>query len=157
MTRIQTSFLCGLALSVSAAVNAQTDSTQIKAVQKTVMQLFDGMRKGDSTMVKTAFVENPGLSTTYVDPQGIPQVERGSFKGFLMGVGTPHDEIWDEHLLSIEIKVDDGIAEVWGPYVFYLGKQRLHCGVNSFQLVKTANGWKILSLVDSHREENCGD
>ncbi|MES2555811.1 MAG: hypothetical protein V4604_06660 [Bacteroidota bacterium] len=157
MNRIQTSFLCSLALLISVTTNAQTDSTEIKAVEKAVMQLFDGMRKGDSTMVRTAFTENPHLSTTYIDQKGNPQVEEGALMGFLMGVGTPHDEIWDERLLSMEIKIDDGIAEVWTPYIFYLGDKRLHCGVNSFQMVKTANGWKILNLVDSHREGNCGD
>ena len=157
MNRIQTSFLCGLTFLVSTAVNAQTDSTQIKAVEKAVMQLFDGMRKGDSTMVRTAFAENPHLSTTYVDQKGKPQVEEGSLLGFLNGVGTPHDEMWDERLLSMEIKIDDGIAEVWASYIFYLGEKRLHCGVNSFQMVKTEKGWKILNLVDSHRKENCGD
>lgn len=157
MKRVQTSFLCVLALLISATANAQTDSTEIKAVEKAVMQLFDGMRKGDSMMVRMAFTENPHLSTTFIDQNGHPQVESGSLQDFLMGVGTPHDEIWDEHLLSMEIKIDDGIAQVWAPYIFYLGEKRLHCGVNSFQLVKTVNGWKILTIVDSHRKGNCGD
>lgn len=157
MNKVRTSCLCALALLVSAAIHAQTDSTQIKAVEKAVLQLFDGMRKGDSTMVRNAFTENPHLSTTYIDQNGNPQVEEGSLVGFLNGVGTPHDEMWDERLLSMEIKIDDGIAEVWTPYIFYLGEKRLHCGVNSFQMVKTEKGWKILNLVDSHRKDNCGD
>ena len=156
MKRMRNSFLWLIMLMTAVEANAQIDSTEIKAVEKAVMQLFDGMRKGDSTMVRTAFTQNPGLSTTFVDQNGDPQVESGSLQDFLMGVGTPHDEIWDEHLLSIEIKIDDGIAQVWAPYVFYLGEKRLHCGVNAFQLVKTINGWKILSIVDSHREEGCG-
>lgn len=157
MNKVRTSCLCALALLVSAAIHAQTDSTQIKAVEKAVLQLFDGMRKGDSTMVRNAFTENPHLSTTYIDQNGNPKVEEGSLVGFLNGVGTPHDEMWDERLLSMEIKIDDGIAEVWTPYIFYLGEKRLHCGVNSFQMVKTEKGWKILNLVDSHRKDNCGD
>ncbi|MDH4472913.1 MAG: hypothetical protein QE487_09910 [Fluviicola sp.] len=157
MKQMRTSFLLLIALLTAVQVSAQTDSTEIKAVEKAVMQLFDGMRKGDSIMVRTAFTENPHLSTTFIDQNGNPQVEEGALEGFLMGVGTPHDEIWDEHLLSIEIKIDDGIAQVWAPYIFYLGEKQLHCGVNSFQLVKTINGWKILSIVDSHRKVNCGD
>ena len=157
MNKVRTSCLCLLALLVSAALHAQTDSTQIKAVEKAVMQLFDGKRNGDSTMVRNTFAENPHLSTTYIDQNGNPQVEDGSLVGFLNGVGTPHDEMWDERLLSMEIKIDDGIAEVWTPYIFYLGEKRLHCGVNSFQMVKTEKGWKILNLVDSRRKENCGN
>ena len=30
-----------------------------------------------------------------------------------------------------------------------------HCGANSFQLMKGADGWKIVYLVDSRRTEGC--
>lgn len=157
MKRIGTSCLGLIVLLTTINAAAQTDSTEIKAVKQTVMQLFDGMRKGDSAMVRGAFMPTAGLLTTFEDQSGIPQSEEGTLNEFLLGVGTPHKEIWDEHLLSMEMKIDDGLAQVWAPYIFYLGKKRLHCGVNSFQLVKTINGWKIQSIVDSHREQNCGD
>ncbi|HLP53555.1 MAG TPA: hypothetical protein VK151_00930 [Fluviicola sp.] len=150
-------FLFGLVLLVSVTAHAQTDSTEMLEVEKAMMQLFDGMRKGDSTMVRGAFAENAHLSTTYVDENGKPQVEEGSLIGFLIGVGSPHKEVWDERLGYIQISMDDGIAHIWAPYTFYFGERRLHCGVNSFQMVKTDKGWKILNLVDTRRENNCGD
>ena len=36
-----------------------------------------------------------------------------------------------------------------------MGKRFSHCGVDAFQLVKTAAGWKIFQLSDTRRKEKC--
>jgi hypothetical protein len=74
-----------------------------------------------------------------------------SADGFVSAVGTPHDEVWDERVGEIRIRVDNGLATAWMDYTFYLGETRSHCGVNAIQLVLTEDGWKMLNIVDTRR------
>ena len=47
------------------------------------------------------------------------------------------------------------MAHVWVPYKFYLNGMLSHCGANSIQLIKEEEGWKIISLLDTRRKNNC--
>jgi hypothetical protein len=74
---------------------------------------------------------------------------------FLNMIATPRKEIFDEQILSFEIRIDGQMATAWTPYKFYLDKTFSHCGVNAFQLFKSENGWKIISILDTRRKEPC--
>lgn len=140
---------------LSAHFAVGQDTTDYPAVRAVVQQLFDGMRNGDSSMVRSAFAADAVLFSTFTDKKGVPYVETSSINDFVAAVGTPREEKWDERIHDVAIRTDDGLAQVWAPYVFYLDGKRLHCGVNSFQLVHTTNGWKIQALTDSRRKEPC--
>lgn len=144
-------FLCLL----STQNVAGQDTTDYPAVRAVVTKLFDGMRNGDSTLVRSVFATDAVLFSTFTDKKGVPYVETSSVNDFIAAVGTPHEEKWDERIHDVEIRTDDGLAQVWAPYVFYLDNMRVHCGVNTFQLVRTTEGWKIQALTDSRRREPC--
>lgn len=132
---------------------AQTGEEE--AVKKTIGLLFDGMRKGDSTMVKAAFAPDATLQTIASPPGGPVKVRTEALQRFLNAVGTPHTDVWDEQITYGEVLIDGALASVWTPYKFYLGGKFSHCGVNSFQLVKLDGEWKIVYLIDTRRKE-CG-
>lgn len=113
--------------------------------------MFDGMRAGDSSMVHSVFIDEVLMQTIAANRQGEITLTTGSLANFLNAVGTPHDQVWDERILSYEIKTDGAMASVWTPYEFYAGERFSHCGVNSFQLMKGKDGWKIIYLVDTRR------
>jgi len=118
--------------------------------------MFDGMRKGDSTMVRGVFEKNARLQTTWTSPEGKPMIHtEDSMNGFVKQVGTPHPEMWDERIKSYEVRIDDNLATVWTPYEFYIGDKFSHCGINAFQLFKSASGWKIIHITDTRRKEKC--
>lgn len=148
-------FLILVLISCASFSSFAQDTTDFPAVRATVQRLFDGMRAGDSSLVHSAFATDAVMYTTYSDKKGTPYVESGTLKDFLEAVGTPHEGVWDERIHDVEIRTDDGLAQVWAPYVFYLDNNKLHCGVNAFQLVRTTNGWKIQALTDSRRREPC--
>lgn len=150
-----TSIVCLLFMMAGSLSASAQDTTDYPAVRAVVQQLFDGMRSGDSAMVHAAFAPDAVFFTTYSDKKGTPFVETGTLQDFLDAVGTPHEEIWDERIHDVEIRTDDGLAQVWAPYLFYLNGTKLHCGVNAFQLVRTPQGWKIQALTDSRRRESC--
>lgn len=124
-------------------------------ILKPIYQLFDGMRAGDSTAIRRAFMPAVSMETILTDAEGKVNVMEGELLDFVSAVGTPHDERWDEKIWSYKIRRDGNLATVWTDYTFYLGDKLSHCGVNSFTLVKQASEWKIKHLIDTRRQENC--
>jgi hypothetical protein len=136
-----------------SSLHAQT--SDVEAIKETITTMFDGMRAGDSAMVASAFVRDAPMHTVYTNQAGEVVRAEGSLDRFLNAVGTPHPEIWDEHIASFNIQIDGGLASVWTPYKFYLGERFSHCGVNSFQMAKLGGEWQIIYIVDTRRGTDC--
>lgn len=124
-------------------------------VREVVQRLFDGMRQGDSAVVRSTFHPEARLMSTSIR-EGEPRLQAGSIDEFIRAVGSPHDEPWDERIEDLQIRVDDPLASAWMEYRFYLGERLSHCGVNAMQLVRGAGGWRILHVVDTRRTD-CPD
>jgi hypothetical protein len=137
-----------------AAVSAQTSDADRRAVLATVGRLFDGMRKGDSAMVRSAFHPNALLATA-MTKDGRSAVQIDTLDAFVNAVGTPHADVWDERLRNTEVRIDGGLASVWTEYDFYAGSKFSHCGVDAFQLVRTGGEWRIIALADTRRQTGC--
>ncbi|MBD2716603.1 nuclear transport factor 2 family protein [Microvirga sp. STR05] len=145
--------LSGLLLSATGTM-AQTPAAETEAVKKTVQTFFDGMRKGDSTLVRSALA--PGaVFHTLNTRNGTTQLHAENPSDFVKAVGTAHKDVWDERISFDKVLIDANLASVWTPYEFYLGSTFSHCGYNSFQLVKLAGGWKIAHIIDTRRKEKC--
>lgn len=106
-------------------------------------------------MVKAVFYENPVMQTALTTKDGGLRLVTASLEKFLTAVGTPHTDVWDERISFSKVLVDGPLASVWTPYSFYHNNKFSHCGVNSFQLFKSPDGWKIIYLVDTRRKDNC--
>jgi len=131
------------------------DHDEAKEVQQVITNLFDGMREGDSSKVHQTFMDDVRMLTTFTTKKGEAKLKEGSLQNFLVGVGSPHKEVWDERIEYIDIKIDGNLAQVWTEYKFYLDDQFLHCGVNAFHLVKLDKEWKIMQLTDTRRKSTC--
>lgn len=149
--RILTTFL--LLMAVTVQVQAQASVQQ--EVQSAIEKLFDGMRESDSSKVASVFTKDAIMQTVVKNQEGMVTLNNGNLEGFLKAVGTDKNEIWDERIGGYEIKVDGELASAWTPYQFYRGDNFSHCGVNSFQLMNTEEGWKIFHIVDTRRRDNC--
>ena len=133
-------------------VYAQPENREVRA---TLDQLFTGMRTGDSSLVSRSFMPDATLQSVSTAPDGKIRVGKNAIAGFIQAVGTPHQEVWDERIYDLDIRVDGAMASVWAPYTFYLGEKFSHCGVNAFTLIKTESGWKIASITDTRRKDEC--
>lgn len=135
---------------------AQT-TAQKAEVMKPVNTLFDGMKKGDSSMVHSAFTKKVTMATVFKDKAGMPTITyESSLDGFLKSVGTPHADAYNEAIWSEKISIDGDFAQVWVDYAFYLGKKFNHCGVDAFHLMREKDGnWKIFHLADTRRKDGC--
>lgn len=137
---------------VPAAAAAQTNEEA--AVRAVVDRLFDAMRAGDSTAVRGVFHPEARMIATQPSEEG-PVVRTIPFTAFVEAVGRPHEEVWDERIWDVEIRVDDDLAVAWMEYAFYLGGELSHCGVDAFMFSKAADGWAITQIADTRRQEGC--
>jgi len=125
---------------------------QDKAIKAVILQFFDGMAKGDSVLLLGACTDAPILQTISVDKQGSTTVLTEDFREFVRFITTPSQNKYDERVQFSAVHVEASLASVWAPYKFYLNGKLSHCGTNSFQLVRTAAGWKIQYIIDTRRK-----
>lgn len=137
----------------STKLLAQSDEASIKAC---INQLFTGMKTADSTVAKTAFAADC-IMQTIVERDQQSMVQTVAVSSFLKSIGTAHKGVYDERINFTKILIDGPLASVWTDYKFYLDDKLLHCGVNSFQLVKGNKGWQIVYLIDTRRKDGCGE
>ena len=134
------------------SVFAQTEEAQVEAVIKS---LFDGMRDKNAELVASAFSKDALMQTVIAKPEG-SEVGSNAVADFVNRIAsTAEDTNMDERIFDYQIKVDGTMATAWTPYQFYVNGNFSHCGVNSFQLVKMADGWKIVYIIDTRRKEPC--
>jgi hypothetical protein len=145
--------LINLLVAISAGVFAQ--QTDTLAIKQAINTLFDGMRKGDSTTLRSVFSKDMILQSISNNKEGKTVLSIDKADDFVKAIGTPHTSLYDERIVFNDIKIDGSLASVWAPYQFYLGDKFNHCGVDVFQLMKTADGWKIIYIVDTRRKDNC--
>lgn len=136
-------------------LRAQAAAPDREAVMSVIRRLFDGMRKGDSAMVRSTFHPRVSFATAVVR-QGKPAIEMDAVEDFLKAVGTPHDSIWDERISNEIVHQDGTLATVWMDYHFYVGTRLNHCGVDVAILAREGDEWKIISLADTRRRQGCG-
>ncbi|PKH49630.1 3-methyl-2-oxobutanoate hydroxymethyltransferase [Tenacibaculum sp. Bg11-29] len=140
---------------LTTVVNAQTNNEQI-AVKKTIETFFDGLHKGDSTIVSSTLHTTIKIQTTFTNKGGKKKLITDSKKKILIGIANKKPEnTYLEKLVSWDIKINGNLASVWTPYEFYLNGKLSHCGANSFQLFNNNGKWEIIYLIDMRRKENC--
>lgn len=138
-----------LLLNFAEVANAQEpDEAAIRAV---ISQLFDGMRAGDSAAVRATFYEEATLKSMRRNREGQEGVRNTALDGFVGFIGAPHDDIYNEVVWDIEIRIDGNIGTAWMNFAFFSGETLSHCGVNSFQFLKSSEGWRTINLIDSRR------
>jgi len=124
---------------------------QNQDIEKSIRNLFLGMKNADSELVKSAFAENAVLQTITKDGT----VKSDNIQEFVASVSKFTKGDLDERIIVEAIHTDGNLASVFTPYSFYLKGKLSHCGANSFQLVKQNDEWKIQYIIDTRRKDNC--
>lgn len=60
-----------------------------------------------------------------------------------------------EVMYAPNVEVSGDWAMVWGRYVFFVGDNISHCGINQFNLVRTDAGWKIANGASTIDPGDC--
>jgi Putative lumazine-binding len=124
------------------------------AILLPINTLFLALEKGDSALLRTALMNEFSI-TVAQEKEGKTAFRKSSRQEFLNSVGSPHPEPWHEPIWEVKVQQDGNFAQVWASYAFYIGSTFSHCGVDTFQLVKTNSGWKIFYLAYTTRKADC--
>lgn len=163
MTQPTTKWLLAIGPAIALAVPlpaagqqlpASTGTTAESEVLATVERVFEGMREADGAKVRSTL--HQGARFTALDQEGPQEIIYPEVDAWVRAVGESNGR-WDERIYDVEVRVDGDMASVWAPFTFYLDGQVLHCGVNSIELLRAEEGWKITQVSDSRREEACPD
>lgn len=118
------------------------------SVKQTVNLMFQGMNQADSSIVVSVFHPSAVLQTITKDG-----VKADSYTAFGASMRRLKKGQLDERIVFGAVHVDGSLASVWTPYRLYFDGKFIHCGANSFQLVRTAGEWKIVHLIDTRRKD----
>jgi len=124
-------------------------NTSEKEIIKPIESLFNAMKSADSLGVKNAF-SGSAIMQTFGKNQ---EIRTDKVEDFAKQVGASQAGDLDERFTISKILVDGNMASVWVPYQFYYKGNFSHCGVNSFQLAKINNEWKIQYIIDTRRKK----
>lgn len=131
---------------------AQRSPQEVEALEA-VHALFDAMKAKDTEAIAALFHPEARLLSTSVQG-GATAVQAVAIPDFVASIGSSaadlEERIWDE-----EVRVDGPLATAWTPYAFFVDGTFSHCGVNSFQLARMEDGWRILHVVDTRRADAC--
>lgn len=114
------------------------------------------MEKGDSAKLREVFHPAARMTTVVLLPDGSGQLrtetEVAAFRNTIAGLGP---NVLREPIYRIRLRVYKGYAEVVARYVFFLRGAFRHCGIDSFQLMMTPKGWRVVQLTDTRQSVGC--
>lgn len=125
--------------------------TEEQEVLAVLDSLFSGMRQLDTAQIRTVFHPEARLIATS-ERDGQPRVQIIPISDFIQSIAGAQGYL-DEQLFDPEVDIDGNLAQVWTYYRFDLAGHFSHCGFDGFQLARTADGWKIVSVADTRHTD----
>ena len=119
------------------------------------MQVFEGMHTANPEMVRAVFAPDARFAVISTR-NGPAAISAQAVDGWIEAIGGSEGR-WDEQVYDLDIDVDGDTASAWVPYTFYFDGAVRHCGINSIELLRDADGWQVTQLSDTRRTENCPD
>jgi len=128
---------------------AQTsDEKEVPAV---VQKVFDGMTAKDAAMILASMI--PEARLYGVSSNGAAYSMPA--EQWANRIGGVKSAIREHFIKPPTISIHGTIANVWGEYEFLRDGKLSHCGVDSFNLLKTADGWRVASIMDTEETTGC--
>ncbi|MFY7742699.1 MAG: nuclear transport factor 2 family protein [Flavobacterium sp.] len=125
---------------------------QDSEIQLTIGNFFNAFHQRDSVALKKVCSENLVLHSISESEKG-PKFSIQKASDFFKSIAAiPLSMKFEEKILSFKVQVDGSMAHVWTPYEFYVNDKLSHSGVNSFQLFKENDGWKVVYILDTRRK-----
>lgn len=147
-----------LVLTVALITIATPSHAQVPAedsVRTVLAALFTGMKNADAAAIRETFTDSAILQFVGIDKDGNTSVKTTSIDDFLARIGSLGKGAADERIHIDGVRIDGPLALVWAPYSFYLKGNFNHCGLDTFQLIRTAKGWKVQYVMYTGRKDAC--
>lgn len=126
-------------------VGAFAQAGDKKAAADVIEKLWAGMKAKSADQIKAVFM--PGGQLVAIDKprdgKGISTTRVLSGDQFAKMISEAKAPEFIESMPQPSVHVDGDVAIVTGRYTFTVGGNFSHCGTNTFNLVRTTEGWKI--------------
>src|SRR5580658_9071377 len=112
---------------------------------------FDAIAAHDPAMIRSAML--PDARVYYVHDDSAPASV--SVEEMASRVAAAKSGRLERFTGSPSVLIHGRIAQVWGEYEFLVDGKFNSCGVDSFSLFKTSDGWKITAIVYAGETKTC--
>ncbi len=135
-------------IATPAAADPQADvlaaaNAALRAVNTNDAALFTSVMLPDAIIVAQSYGPDDRLVTrTYTVPAMAARM-------------TAPGRAIDERLQNPSVLIQRDLAHVWSRYTLDNAGKRIHCGVDSFGLVRVDGAWKISSLAWTAEPQGC--
>ena len=123
---------------------------QEAAVLAVVQRLFDGMAARDAAVLRAVMLPDGRYFSVRADNK----IGGGTNSEFIERIAASKENLL-ERMWNPRVMIHGSIASVWAPYDFHRNRKFNHCGVDSFQLLKTTEGWKIATITYTVETTGC--
>ena len=149
-------YLFSLMILFSGFSSFAQDSQDEEDAKQVVIKFFEAFHKQDSVALKELAHSSISMQSIAEGKEGKKKLSSSEYSDFVKAITSiPAETKFEEKLHSYNVQVNGPLANVTTPYSFYMNGNLSHCGVNSFTMVKEAEEWKIVYLIDTRRKENC--
>jgi len=125
---------------------AQLSFTQLSRAEDTPLQvvqkLFKAVSHHDSSATAALFSPDAVLFSVHSD-ESAPAL---SAVKWLERMDASKDQWLSE--FGTQQQESGTVAHIWAEYDFHLSGKFSHCGIDSFSLLKTGAGWKVVLIAD---------
>lgn len=141
--------LLSLLISNAFAQNLQTED--LKNVSQVPDRLFAAMKAKSFEEIKNTFTPEGQLVAIDKprDGKGISKTRVFTAESFAKQISEAEGADFIEKMLNKDVKISGDLATVSGRYTFYVGDKFSHCGMNTFNLVRTETGWRIANAAST--------
>ncbi len=139
------------ALGQTAKTSEKEDAS--KEALAVVNKLFAAMRVKDAATMRAMFSTEGQLTATQ-RRDGQPSLRVFNGEAFAKLI-VDTKGVLKERMYKPEVLVSGDLVMVRGRYGFYVDDRFSHCGTNSFHLMRTPEGWKIVNAASTIELDAC--
>jgi Domain of unknown function (DUF4440) len=118
-----------------------------------VTRLFEAMQAKDADGIRATFAPEGQLAATQ-KRNGQTTVRLVTAEAFAKSISEGKG-VFRERMYKPEALVTGDLVTVRGRYGFYVDDRFSHCGTNSFHLMQTQQGWKIVNAASTLEFNGC--
>ena len=137
-----------LFLHFTSGLQSQTEPRDV------VYTFFEAIKTVDTIYLNEVLTDQAMLTTSYV-AKDKSMISSMSKRDFVKSIAKSKVGDLREEISNLQVSIHGRLATLSMDYTFYYKGNLSHCGVNSFTIMKDNKQWKIISIADSRRNENC--
>ena len=141
MKTILLTIIFSLFVSTALAQNSKTED--IKAAFDIPDKLFEAIRSVFTAEGQLVAVDKPRTG------EGISKTRVFTGEAFAKMISESKAGEFIEKMPDKDVKITGDLAIVSGRYTFYVGDKFSHCGMNTFNLVRTETGWRVANAAST--------